>query len=42
VAVQLAADDVAQHRFAEIDGAIRRRAADVLEMNGQEARVALD
>jgi hypothetical protein len=42
VAVQLAADDVAQHRLAEIDGAIRRRAADVLEVDLQQARIALD
>ena len=42
VAVQLAADDVAQHGLAEIDGAIRRRAADVLEMDVEQRRIALD
>jgi hypothetical protein len=42
VAVQLAANDVAQDGLAEIDGAIRRSAADVLEMDFQQARIALD
>jgi 3-polyprenyl-4-hydroxybenzoate decarboxylase len=42
VAVQLAADQVAEDRFAEINGPIRRSAADVLEVDGQEAWVALD
>ncbi len=40
--VQRAANDVAQHRLAKVDRTIRRRGANVFDVDRQHARILLD
>ena len=42
MAVELASNQVAQHGLAKIDGPVRRRAADVLQMHSEKLWIALD